>query len=120
MLVVLLYFPKEFWNNGDIPWISSSEVKNNRITHSEKMITKLGLENSATRIFPKGTVLIAITGFGMTRGRSAILEINATTNQSIVGIQPKVDIIDSLFLWYSLQKMYYTIRNLLKVVNNLA
>ena len=48
-------FAKEFWNNGTIPWISSSEVKNNRIIDSDKKITKLGLENSAAKLFPKGT-----------------------------------------------------------------
>ena len=105
-------FTKTFWNNGTIPWLSSSEVKNNKIMHSDKKITKLGLKNSTAKIFPKGTVLVAITGFGMTRGRSAILGIDAATNQSIVGIQPNAKLIDSLFLWYSLQKMYWKIRNL--------
>ena len=104
-------FVKEFWNNGTIPWISSSEVKNNRISSSDKKITKFGLENSATKLFPEGTVLVAITGFGMTRGRSAILEINATTNQSVVGIQSKKEILDGKFLWYLLQNQYWVIRN---------
>ena len=104
-------FAKEFWNNGTIPWISSSEVKNNRIIDSDKKITKLGLENSAAKLFPKGTVLVAITGFGMTRGRSAILEINASTNQSVVGIQSKREILDGEFLWYLLQNQYWVIRN---------
>ena len=104
-------FAKEFWNNGTIPWVSSSEVKNNRIIDSDKKITKLGLENSAAKLFPKGTVLIAITGFGMTRGRSAILEINASTNQSVVGIQSKREILDEEFLWYLLQNQYWVIRN---------
>ena len=104
-------FVKEFWNNGTIPWISSSEVKNNRIISSDKKITKFGLENSAAKLFPKGTVLVAITGFGMTRGRSAILEINATTNQSVVGIQSKKETLDEKFLWYLLQNQYWIIRN---------
>ena len=104
-------FAKEFWNNGTIPWVSSSEVKNNRIIDSDKKITKLGLENSAAKLFPKGTVLVAITGFGMTRGRSAVLEINASTNQSVVGIQPKREILDGEFLWYLLQNQYWVIRN---------
>ena len=104
-------FAKEFWNNGTIPWVSSSEVKNNRIIDSDKKITKLGLESSAAKLFPKGTVLVAITGFGMTRGRSAILEINASTNQSVVGIQSKREILDGEFLWYLLQNQYWVIRN---------
>ncbi|GAI80971.1 unnamed protein product, partial [marine sediment metagenome] len=51
----------EYWN-GDIPWINSGEVNNFRIFQATKYITELGLKESNTKLLPKGTTVIAITG----------------------------------------------------------
>jgi type I restriction enzyme, S subunit len=59
-------FTNSYWENGTIHWISSGEVRNNVITSSNEKITQLGLSESAAKLFPKGTVLIAITGQGLT------------------------------------------------------
>jgi len=104
-------FTKEFWDNGTIPWISSGEITNNRIQNSNERITKLGLKNSATKLFPAGTLLIAITGFGKTRGRSSLLEIDASTNQSIIGLQTNEKIAHNQFVWFFLQNQYSILRN---------
>jgi type I restriction enzyme S subunit len=103
---------KEYWENGTIPWLSSGEVRNSIITSSREKITDIGLSNSSAKIFPKGTVLIAITGQGLTRGRTALLEIDAATNQSIIGIVCKPDRAYNLFLWYSLQNEYWKLRSI--------
>lgn len=73
----------EFWN-GDIPWINSGEVNKFRIFEPSEYITKLGLEKSATKLLPKGTVVLAITG--ATLGQVSLLEIDTCANQSVVGI----------------------------------
>jgi type I restriction enzyme, S subunit len=78
-------FKNEYWENGTIPWLSSGEVRNNIVNSANEKITELGLSKSAARLFSKGTILIAITGQGLTRGRTALLGIDCTTNQSIVG-----------------------------------
>jgi type I restriction enzyme S subunit len=74
-----------YWD-GHIPWVSSGEVANCRIKNTKERITKLGIENSSTTIYPKETVLIAIIGQGKTRGQSAILDIEACTNQNVAGL----------------------------------
>lgn len=104
-------FNEKYWKNGTIPWLSSGEIKNNRINDSSEKITALGLKESAAKLFPKGTVLIAITGFGTTRGKSSLLEIDASTNQSVIGIIAKKNILNNEFLWYYLQKQYWILRN---------
>ena len=105
-------FNLEYWNNGTIPWLSSGEIRNNIITESDEKITSLGLKESASRLFPKGTVLIAITGQGLTRGRTALLSIDASSNQSVIGIICKKDVIYNLFLWYYLQNEYWKLRSI--------
>ena len=101
----------EYWDNGDIPWLSSGEIDNNLITTTNEKISKLGLKNSATKLFPKKTVLIAITGFGTTRGKTSLLKIESATNQSIVGITIKKKILDEEYLWRYVQSQYYLLRN---------
>lgn len=73
----------EFWN-GEIPWINSGKVNDFRITAASEYITKLGLEKSATKLLPKGTTVLAITG--ATLGQFSRLEIDSCANQSVVGI----------------------------------
>ena len=73
----------EFWN-GNIDWINSGEINNLRITQASKKITQLGVEKSATKLLPKGTTVIAITG--ATLGQVSLLEIDACANQSVIGI----------------------------------
>lgn len=77
---------EDYWN-GNIPWIGSSLVQNNRIRNSKENITEKGFQNSSTKILSKGTVLLAMIGEGKTRAQSAILDIEATINQNIAAIE---------------------------------
>ena len=74
---------QEYWN-GDIAWINSGKVNDFRITTASESITKLGLSKSATKLMPKHTVVLAITG--ATLGQESILLIESSANQSVVGI----------------------------------
>ncbi len=99
---------QKYWENGTIPWIRSGELKDNRISESEKKITELGLKESNTKMFPKNTVLIALTG--ATTGKTAILDIEACTNQSVTGIMPSDNFVAE-YIWYYLRLNYEKIKN---------
>ncbi len=101
---------KKFWN-GNIPWIKTGEIRYNIINRTEEKITKAGLENSAARIIPKGTLLIALYGQGVTRGRVAITGIEATINQACAAIMFKENI-DTKFIFYFLSGQYESMRSL--------
>ncbi|WP_206911725.1 type I restriction enzyme, S subunit [Enterococcus sp. DIV0840] len=102
---------KRYWEKGTIPWIKTNEVKNNVIFSSEEKITVSGKENSSVILFPKNTILIAMYGQGKTRGRSAILGIEATTNQACAGLLP-TDNVNTLFIWHQLMQRYNELRAL--------
>ena len=72
-----------YWN-GNINWINSGKVNEFRIIEPSEKITELGLRNSATKILPKGSVVLAITG--ATLGQFSKLEIDTCANQSVIGI----------------------------------
>ena len=71
-----------YWN-GNIKWMNSGEVSNFPVVDTELKITKMGLENSATKYMKKGTVVVSITG----NIRTSILAENMCANQSVVGIE---------------------------------
>lgn len=54
-----------YWN-GNIPWVSTTLIDFNTICNTEEYITEEGLKNSSAKIFPKGTLLMAMYGQGKT------------------------------------------------------
>ena len=101
---------KEYWN-GTIPWITTSLVDFNVIYSAEEFISAEGLENSSAKLFPKDTVLIALYGQGKTRGKVALLGIEATTNQACAAVLPGNEI-DPVFTFMSLCGRYDEMRGL--------
>lgn len=75
-----------YWN-GSIPWLKTGEINWTPIREAEEFITEAGLENSAVKVAMPGTLLMAMYGQGVTRGRVALLEIEATYNQACAAIQ---------------------------------
>lgn len=99
-----------YWN-GDIPWITTSLINFNTIEKAEEFITKEGLKNSSTKLYPKNTILMAMYGQGVTRGKVAILGIEATTNQACASISLKPNF-NVNFIFQNLSKRYEEIRDL--------
>ncbi len=88
-----------YWN-GDIPWINSGKVNDFRITSASEWITQEGLQGSSTKIMPKGTTVLAITG--ATLGQYSRLEIECCANQSVIGLVPRSRLTDT-FVYLSLK-----------------
>ena len=95
---------KEYYEEGNIPWLRSGEVYKKYIQDTEMYITSLGLENSSAKYFPIDTVVVAM--YGATAGQVGILKLETTTNQAICGIFPREDYIPE-FLYYVLHSKYY-------------
>ena len=83
---------------GDIPWITTGELKDGYIFDSKEHITKEALKNSAAKIFPTGTVLMAM--YGATIGRLGILKVDAATNQACCAFFPNEQKLKAKYLFY--------------------
>ena len=101
----------DYWNNGDIPWLSSGEVGKGRIYESDKCITQVGYDSCSTRLVPPHTIVMAMAGQGKTRGTVGVVEISCCTNQSICSIITN-DTIDVDFLYYQLSLLYQELRSI--------
>jgi type I restriction enzyme, S subunit len=85
---------------GNIPWVKSGELEDGFIYNTEENISQEGLKHSAAKLFPMGTVLMAM--YGATVGKTAILKIEAATNQAVCAIFPKTELAHTDFVRYAL------------------
>jgi type I restriction enzyme S subunit len=85
--------------NGTIPWVKSGELSKGLITKTEEYITEEAVKHSSAKVFPAGTLLIAL--YGATIGKLGFLGVDAATNQAICGIF-KNDILELNYLYYFL------------------
>lgn len=101
-----------FWLGGTIPWVKTTEVAYTVITETSEHITQSGLDNSAAKILPVGTVLLAMYGQGVTRGKVAVLGIEAASNQACAAIQSTDGAVDGRFLYHYLTHQYDELRHM--------
>ncbi|MFH4456202.1 restriction endonuclease subunit S [Vibrio alginolyticus] len=76
-----------YWDDGDIPWLTSGEVRQSIITSVENRITQLGLDKSSAKWVPELSTLVAL--YGATAGEVSLTSIPLTTNQAVCALMPK-------------------------------
>lgn len=86
---------------GDIPWIKSGELNDGLIEEVEEYITEEGLKNSSAKIYPKGTLVIAL--YGATVGKTGILGIDAASNQAVCAVTPNTSKVSNKYLFWFLR-----------------
>ena len=87
--------------DGDIPWVTTSELRENVIKTTNQRITKRAIDElTALRIYPVGSVLFAM--YGATIGRVGLLGIEATVNQAVC-VLAHSSLLDPRFTFYMLQ-----------------
>lgn len=77
---------REDYYGGSIPWVTSGAVNAGLITEAAEHITELAIRETNAKVFPPGTLLVAMYGEGQTRGRVAELGISAATNQAVAAL----------------------------------
>lgn len=89
----------EFYN-GNIPWVKTGDLGPRILSDASEYISQLGVRKSSAKIFPKGSVAIAM--YGATIGKTSILGLSAATNQACAVARP-FPITTSEFLYYFLR-----------------
>lgn len=84
--------------SGSIPWVKSGELTDGMVSDVEEFITEEAIANSSAKIFPPGTLLIAL--YGATVGKLGILSVGAATNQAVCAIFPPSDLDTKFLFWY--------------------
>ena len=87
---------RDYYENGDIPWLIIGDLNDGIVTKSQTKITQLGLENSSAKIIPAGTLMVAMYG---SIGKLGITGFECCTNQAIAFAQKLTSV--------SLKYMFY-------------
>lgn len=81
----------DYWASGTVPWVNSGAVSAGVIREPSELVTETALRETSLRLWPPGTLLVAMYGEGQTRGRCAELAIEATCNQACAAIALRPD-----------------------------
>ncbi|NLC79995.1 MAG: restriction endonuclease subunit S, partial [Lentisphaerae bacterium] len=88
----------DYWD-GNIPWFSVKDAPSDTdiwVIHTEKKVTQLGIDSSATQVLPERTTIISARG---TVGKLALTGVKMAMNQSCFGVRGKADYSD-FFTYY--------------------
>jgi type I restriction enzyme S subunit len=100
---------RDFYENGTINWLNTGDFNDGILFKCKKKVTSKAIqENSALKIFPSGTLSIAM--YGATIGKVCIIQFDATTNQACCNIE-EGNVFSNKFL------MYWFIGHKLHIVN---
>ena len=75
-----------YYNNGNIPWVTSGALNEPFVRKSIQLVTTEALRRCNLTLYPPHTLLVAMYGEGKTRGKCSELLIEATTNQAIAAV----------------------------------
>lgn len=94
---------------GEIPFVKTGDLKDRWLSSIPESISQLGLDNSSAKLFPEGTLLIAM--YGATIGKTARLSLEAATNQAcaaLLGNDANTEALD--YVWAYLRSQVEDLR----------
>jgi type I restriction enzyme S subunit len=89
---------ERYFKNGSIAWVKTMDLTNSEIFVTSESITELAIKETCLRLYPVGTVLVAMYGGFQQIGRTGLLRTSASVNQAITAVQPKTDRLVSEYL----------------------
>ncbi len=82
--------------SGDINWFKSKELADSILLESEEKITEQAVDKSSAKLFPAGSVIMAM--YGATIGKLGLLTVPSTTNQACCAIIPKNNLQSNFYI----------------------
>ena len=86
---------------GDIPWVKVGDLTDIYLAEASETISQSGYQNSSAKLFPAGTILVAMY-CNDAIGKSSILTNPMTTNQAICGLYPNAHLCKE-YIYYAIQ-----------------
>lgn len=101
-----------FYSEQGTPWVTSSATNDPIITSAQEFVTDEAIQAYRLKLFPVGTLVIALYGAGKTRGQISELAIEATINQACAAINVDETKADKNFVKLAIQANYFQIRQM--------
>ncbi len=102
----------QFFASSGTPWVTSSATSAAVVTSANEFVTPAAISAHRLKLFPKGTLLVAMYGEGKTRGQVAELGIEATINQACAAVVVNESKAVRAYVKLALQANYLNMREL--------
>lgn len=101
-----------YYVDGTIPWVNSSVVNQTEVREPSKRVTQNAVNECHLPMVKPGSILIALTGQGKTRGAATILRITSTINQHLAFMEPDKNFWLPEYLLWVLRSNYEDLRRI--------
>jgi type I restriction enzyme S subunit len=108
-----------YWSPAEVPWLASGAVSQVRVQRPTELVSRVVLDERVAPLAPAGSVVVGLVGQGRTRGKAALLEIDACINQNLAAIVPS-GIVTSGYLFAAITVGYMELRSMGRGGNQLA
>ena len=94
----------EYYDNGFIDWVITGDLNDGVLAKTSKKITQKAVDEcSALKLFPKGTLLVAM--YGATIGKIAVMDFDGYTNQACCAIANSQKVLTKIaYYWFLANK----------------
>jgi len=89
-----------YYSENGTNWLQTGDLNDGVITSTSKHVTDLALKEKGLKIYPVGSVVIAM--YGATIGKVGLLSIETTTNQACC-VLPPTEIMNNKYVFYLMQ-----------------
>ena len=100
----------DYWSDDGFPWLNSGAVNDLIIENGSNGVTSVALKECHLPIVEPGTVVLAITGQGKTRGTASLVGLRCTISQHLAYVQMREPYFDAKFLLRVFQAAYRFLR----------
>jgi len=100
----------QYYKDGTKNWITSKATNSDFVYGCEQLVTKIAIDECKLKIYPIGSIIVALYGQGKTRGQVSELMIETATNQAVATIVVDDNQVINRYLKYFLKKSYIDLR----------
>ena len=100
-----------YWIDGTHPWLTSAKINEGVISMADQFVTDVALRECHLPCVRAGSMLVAITGEGQTRGRAALLSMDSTISQHLAYVTPRSREVKAGFLVRLFEARYEWLRD---------
>jgi len=101
-----------YFSSKGTPWVTSAATSQSLVTSAEEFVTEAAIKDHRLKIYPIGTLLVAMYGEGKTRGQVTELGIEAAINQACAAIIVDETKVKNAYVKFVLQANYLEMREL--------
>lgn len=102
----------DYFAASGTPWITSGATSQPSVTSAVEFVTAAAIKAHRLKVYPPGTLLVAMYGEGKTRGQVTELSIAATINQACAAVRVDEALARAAYVKLALQANYFEMREL--------